>query len=561
MERIRTSPQVLAAAVETLGDQMTELRDVVAFGFEAARKELAEGQEGAEARALSLSVGGLRRTADALAGLPEIITGAQVVMEAAVAWELSRGSAYIVDRTLARRVQGQILEARSRLSTSLQETMERMAPGARRLARFGRSIWLRLRRRGLRLRRRVRSFMGTDASAHAGPRRFRPPVRTSENLDGVPLVYQRLFTFAPVSDGSLLVGRDVQLAEAEESWTRWRGGYGMPLVVTGPPGSGVSSFFGAVSSRLERRGVSQVRAEFEDRFTSESQLCSWLAGVLGVEAPETLDQLATRVLGAPPGESPEVCILDGLEHAYLRIPGGTDLVERVMTFMAETEPRIFWMASLTRSAWQLVQKSEPTAVSQVEVLELKPLPAEGLRAAVLLRHKRSGVPLVFEEPSTGRHMLRRRLRGQPAHGRQRLLEDDYFDRLHRSSTGNLRLAFFNWLQSADFGTGEGGLRVRDLEPMGFAYLESLDLTQNFTLKSFLEHRTLTLSEHDAVFRIPRQESFQVFESLKNRHIIESLPSQANKVEISDIHENLRYRISPLLTGAVAAHLAKRNIVH
>jgi hypothetical protein len=562
MERIRTSPRVIAQAVETATAQLSELHDVVAFGFEAAGKELSEGEEGAEDRALTLAAGGLRRTAEALASLPSVMDRARADMADTVAGELSRGSAYVVDRALARRMQGQLLEARSRLRSNLRERLELAAPWMDRWLRILRAVWLRSRRRGLRLRRRIRSLLRTRDETHARTVRLRPPSLQAGAIEAVPLVYRRLFTFDPVSDANLLAGRDVELAEAEESWKRWWEGFGMPLIVTGPPGGGVSSFLGALASRLVARDASVVRASFDRRFGVEAELCAWIASLLGVEAPETVDELATRVLEADRGAVPDVCILDGLEHAYLRTPGGTDLVERLMTFMAETEPRVFWMASLTRSAWQLVQKSEPTASSQVEAVELAPLTVEGLRAAVLARHRRSGVPLHFQEPTRGRHILRRRLRRAHGEARHRLLETDYFERLHRSSMDNLRLAFFQWLKTADFGHKKGGLQVRPLQTLTFPYLESLDLTQNFTLKAFLEHRTLTLREHDTVFRIPRQESFQIFESLRNRHIIEPLPADGEDRGVSDIlREELRYGISPLLTGAVATHLARRNIVH
>ena len=97
-------------------------------------------------------------------------------------------------------------------------------------------------------------------------------------------------------------------------------------------------------------------------------------------------------------------------------------------------------------------------------------------------------------------------------------------------------------------------------------VEALDLTQNFTLKAFLEHRTLTLSEHDRIFRLPRHESYQIFESLGNRHLIEAeaVPAatpQNDDEERSEIAEELRYRLSPLLVGAIINHLRARNIVH
>ena len=230
--------------------------------------------------------------------------------------------------------------------------------------------------------------------------------------------------------------------------------------------------------------------------------------------------------------------------------------------MAETEPRVFWIAGITTSAWQLIETAEPTAVSQVDVLDLQPLAADGIREAVMVRHRRSGLPVRFEEPSTGRRLLRRRLRRiRDEIAYEALLEEDFFDQLQRSSSRDVRLAIFQWMLTADFEGGEGVTMRAPARP-NFSVLDSLSLTQNFTLKAFLEHRTLTLSEHDVVFRLPRQESYQIVESLGNRHLIEIVPESVQQAPSrSEIEGDLRYRIPPLLVGAVIAHLRDRNIVH
>jgi hypothetical protein len=96
----------------------------------------------------------------------------------------------------------------------------------------------------------------------------------------------------------------------------------------------------------------------------------------------------------------------------------------------------------------------------------------------------------------------------------------------------------------------------------FSLLDQLSLTQNFTLKAFLEHRTLTIEEHDRIFRLPHHESYQVFESLRNRQLIEEVAaSRDSQDDQSDIEVDIRYRVRPLLTGAVLSHLQGRNIVH
>jgi len=182
------------------------------------------------------------------------------------------------------------------------------------------------------------------------------------------------------------------------------------------------------------------------------------------------------------------------------------------------------------------------------------LSVDRLQETVLQRHRRSGLRLRFVEPREGRALLRRRLRRlRGTEGHQRLLEDDFFEQLHRISDGNLKLALFHWLLAADFESEEGAVSMRPLVRPDFAVLDALDTSQNFTLKALLEHRTLTLDEHRAVFRLPRQESYQVFEALQNRRLIEELAPAGSRAA--------RYRIRPLLVGAVTSHLRTRNIVH
>lgn len=142
-----------------------------------------------------------------------------------------------------------------------------------------------------------------------------------------------------------------------------------------------------------------------------------------------------------------------------------------------------------------------------------------------------------------------------------LLEDDFFDQLQRASAGHVRLALFQWLEGVQFDPGEGLVMQPPKRP-DFSVLDSLNLTQNFTLKAFLEHRTLTLDEHDRIFRMPRHESYQIFESLRNRHLIAAvLPADWKPLEGSEVTVDLRYGVRPLLIGAVITHLQARNIVH
>ena len=58
----------------------------------------------------------------------------------------------------------------------------------------------------------------------------------------------------PLADPSLLAGRETQLADAQARWGRWRQEDGIPLVIQGRPGSGITSFIRVLIASVEEIG-------------------------------------------------------------------------------------------------------------------------------------------------------------------------------------------------------------------------------------------------------------------------------------------------------------------
>lgn len=560
VERVRTAPAAVVPLAGTVADALSATSEVVGFGFDAAGAELDEGADGARTRARELAAEALTRAAEALRSAGDPLDRALAEVEGALARELHAGSAVLLERALADRLEGTLLEARSRLATAWERVRARSGTRIRAWTEAAKRRAEQVRRQARRLARRGRELVAARDEVAVGTGRLL--AAPEEVLGSLPLVYQRLFTWTPVEDETLMAGRGAALTEAARRWIRWQRQDGIPLIVTGRPGVGVSSFVRVFAGRIRSHGGTALHHSLERRLTEETELAEHLSALLDLPTAESLDELAATILESPEQATPQLVVLEALEHVYLRVPGGTDLLERLLTLMAETEPRVFWMATLTSSAWQLLEVSEPTAVAQVDRLELPALDAEALREAILLRHRRSGVPLAWEEPAEGRRLLRRRLaraRGQEA--RYELLDRDFFDRLHRVTGGNLRLAFFQWLRAADFETREGSLTIRPRRELDLTFLDALGPTTHFTLKALLEHGTLTLDEHDRIFRMPRQESYQVFEALGNRHVIQVVPGSDADGPVSEAVDSARYRINPLLIGGVTAVLSGRNIIH
>ena len=559
MERIRTAPSVIAETLSGVGTAVRELGVVSDYGYEAALGELADGATVDPGHARVLVTDGLSRADNRLAAArAELQAGLEAAADR-VSGEVGEGAEHLVQRVTADRLTAGYLDARSYLATEVAQDWKQWRA---RVAESGRRVWEGIRALG----RRIGGLLSVLG--------FRPqPTRTSELTENtlasaaefvrtLPVVYQRLFTFAPLTDAQFLAGRDDELAEVEASWARWQDGVPGCLVVITPPGTGVTSFLNVVSTRLSDEMSQGVRRLLHERSREEASLAGRIALWLGLDGADTLDDLAKRLTASPDGSIPRLVILEGIEHLHMRAPGGGSLFRRFMTFVSRTESRIFWILSMTSSAWQLARTRAPAMAGEMRQLVLQPLSPDELRQAITSRHLRSGLPLQYVEPRTGAVALRTRARRMRTTDRQRqLIEKDYFERLHRSSLGSIRLALFHWLRSADFTTVEGSLLVRPLEPLS-PPTDMLGLTQSFALKAILDHGTLTASEYCEVLRTSAEECAHTLRSLEENHFIKaSRPPNEERPDPSEVTPEVRYRLRPMMTGAVIAHLRSRNILH
>ena len=543
-ERMRAAPSAIREAMSRVGSEVSELREVSGYGYEAAAAE-AKDRRHPDAHPTVFAANGLVRAGNKAAAARELLREAVRAAQDKVAAEVDDGSRRLIERVTADRVTAGYLEARTYMTAGLARGW-RWAQGLAvqayaRAAVAGSGAWV--------LLRWFRARLGLGPPLRVASERRDSLARADEYPHALPVVYRRLFSLESVTDARLLAGRDDALAAVAAAWARRESGEARSLVVIASPGVGATSFLNVVASRLSAEEPGGVRRRFTTRVREEARLAGSLAGWLGLGDARDLDSLADRVLEAPADSIPAFAILGATEHLHMRAPGGSRLFERLLTFMSRTESRVFWIAAITSSAWQLVERRASPFVYDIERLTLGELSPEALKHAVLARHRLSGLPLRFAEPHNRRAAFRRRARRlRGAVKQEQLIEADYFQRLHRASQGSPRLALFHWLRSADFATAKGSLLVQPLSSVRSG-IGTLDRMQSFALKAILDHGTLTIDEHSEVMRMSGAESLHILRSLEECQVIEKVQGSA------------RYRIRPLMIGAVAAHLRSRNILH
>ncbi len=569
-ERMRAAPSAIREAMRKAHLEAAELREVSGYGYEAAVAEAKDRRDPETPHPTALVVNALTRAGNKAAATRRLLREALTTAEDRFAAEIRGGSRQLIEQATADRMTAGFLETRTFLAAGFARVWKRMRRisaqvGARATAA---ASWV------LALLRQLGASLGLGPAPRAvADRREHSLAHAEAYPRALPVVYRRLFSLEPLTDGRLLAGREDALAAVVSAWGRRATGEPRSLVVIASPGAGVTSFLNVVASRLSEEAPDGVRWTLATRVRTEARLAECLAGWLGLEEASDLDSLAERVLKAPPGSIPGFVILEATEHLHMRTPAGSRLFERLLTFMSRTESSVFWITAMTSSAWQLVEKRAPAFVHDIERVKLGELSPEELKQAVLARHRLSGLPMRFAEPHDGRAALRRRTRRlRGAEKQERLVEADYFQRLHRASQGSVRLALFYWLRTADFASTPGSLLVQPLSTLDLG-IEDLDRTQSFALKAILDHGTLTVDEYCDVARTAGPESLHILRSLEEFRVIERVEDAIEKVgdagretpgaekATGDSTDPSRYRIRPLMVGPVSAHLRSSNILH
>ena len=553
MERIRTSPTALAEALAKVRSELSGAVQVATYGLDAALDEL-RGSPEAAARPLALARDALASAADKLGrtrGTPE--EGERSSAATATA-ETMDGMEHVALRATSHDPAARHLDAaRSYLAG------EAAGHWARLRGRIGGAVRQLARATGRQLSR-VRSVaakMGIGPqSAHRGPTPTESsPTSAAELLHTLPVVYQRLFAFDPVTDEQFLAGRDRELDDMQAAWALWRGGGPSVLLVVAEPGVGATSFLNIALRRIAEDGGDVKRVELRDRIRDESVLACRVASWLEMDEAESLDAIARRGPGNRRDRTPRVVSVEGAEHLAIRAPGGIRLARRFFEFAARGRPNAFWVVSIGWSAWQLMRTRAPELAAFLPILSLSPLAPEELHSAVRSRHRLSGLPLRYLEPRTGAARLRLRMRRRSSRSarQQELIGRDYFERLHRLCGGSVRLALLYWLHSADFATEEGRVLARPLEPLG-ARTDRLNRDQSFALKAVLDHGTVTAEEYAEIVRVRPSVGEHTLKALRaGRFLVETAASTGG--------DPVRYAIDRLMMGPVVEHLRSHNILH
>ena len=573
-EALRDALRPFQDALEAVLAEAKEIPRILQFNLDAAQDELdhaSSTDDEAITAARELTLNGLARSAEAVEMNQNRAHDAMSLLVPPMAAAYLQAWVDLHDRArVESRIREHLLELRTLVSRETQEATER-AERRFRAARIRFKRALRLGRwRAEELVQRGRSAVGAAAiSDDTFLETIETLARADHMLEGLPLVYRRLFARRALTDPSLLAGRQNDLLRMQRHIEQWQRGLTNAIVVTGHHGSGLTSFLNVVQRTSLQHGTVHW-ASLDERLRSESDIAEQLVHALrlSIDHPDdalTLDHVREHLLAQPRTNTPRVCFVEHLEHLYLRTVHGTKLADRVLTFMSRTDSRILWIGTMSNQGWQLLDRSASAVSGLVLHHALAPLDRTALETLILARHQRSGLQLQFDPPDEPSPLLRQRLRkADTDEAEQSILRTHYFDRLHMQCGSNIVLALFYWIRSVHLDDEELVMHVRPAKDLSFGFLERFSMQQAFVLQSLLDHGSLTIEEYSEVSQLPVDTCLELFESLGNALLIEptasSSPHDADSLFIT-VEPSQRYRIRPLVIHPVMEFLRSKNILH
>ncbi len=380
-------------------------------------------------------------------------------------------------------------------------------------------------------------------------------------LRALPLVYRRLFSYAPTVRQQLLVGRETELRKAMAHVQQWLADEPTGvLLVEGLPGVGRTSFLYVLAEMLDRPEVHYLTL---DHRCSADQFAKMIAESRGW-AGETLSELETTIRAIDPDEG-GIMLIDDLEFLFHHVVGGADAVEQVLGFFSRTERQVCWITTFNAVLAPMLRSELQFVARAFRSIVLAPLERDEMENALLRRHRWSGRELQFLPPSNPGLLFRRRLaQAGSTEDAQKMLRELWFDRVDHLADGDPAQAILCWLRSVEFEAEEesrqGLMLLRPCTALDIRFLSDLSVIHSMSLRSLLAHLCLTSGDLAAVLNIPGSRAMLILEHLLNLRIIEPFPAPTVDAAAAIVLDEVPYSVRPALRKHVLDHLRGMNML-
>ncbi len=313
---------------------------------------------------------------------------------------------------------------------------------------------------------------------------------TAKQISDLPYIYKTVFKFSALENERLYLERKEEAQKLLNNYTGWQKGQLGATAIAGEKGCGLTSFLNIELERIAPK-EKQFRLLAKRGINNENDLVNFFSDLDITAQNINLEGLAQKILAR---EERVICIIEDFHLLFLRTLEGVALIEKLQSFISQTESKVFWIITCNIYSWKLQDPILQLASAFKEVLQVEKLNIVELEKLIDSRHSLTGFQLNFLTEVRKKNLWEKWKKET-----QEALKKEFLKKLGSVSDGNISVAIFYWLRSIAKIEKEKLFIQSELSlDKNLIYLLSSE--QLFTLAALVQHVSLSSKEHALIFR-------------------------------------------------------------
>lgn len=358
-------------------------------------------------------------------------------------------------------------------------------------------------------------------------------------IEGLPLVYQRLYNIEPLQDLELFEGRQAELHKLQEAYTSWEQGRFAATIVFGEKWGGQTSF---ITYALKTSGFScpLIRYSVSKTIQDESELLDMLRELFKKDHLQSLEEVRDYLNNG----QRRIVVLEDLQNLFLRTIGGFSGMQLLLQFINQTCREVFWITTTTLYSWQYLSKTIAIHEFFSYPIQMQSLSDEQITSIIWKRNRISGYKIQFL-PSAKRKEDKK-FKNLNEEAQQLTLKRDFFTSLNAFANSNISLALIFWLHATKEVKGNT-LIMGEFRKPDFSFMNVLSPGKIHTLNALIIHDGLTEGQLAAVLNVSNDTLKMTLLSLIEDGIL--------------FTQETNYMVNPMLYRNAVAMLRDKNLIH
>lgn len=331
--------------------------------------------------------------------------------------------------------------------------------------------------------------------------------------NSLPQIYRGLFNYTTTDFPEILVGRKNEKELLKEAYERSKCEQPASCSIIGETGTGKSSLISNFLLNFVDES-SYITYVFKSTIYSESKLLNELKRIFKYEHVHSFNDLISELLINPPAQ---IIVLEDIHKLFLRKTNGLDALKKLLLLISETNHKIFWIVSISFHAWQLLNKIIFIDNYFTHQIKTENLRKEEIYDAIMKRQNTFNYKVEFLAGDS--LLLKKKIKYHFSNQEvQKILEDEFFNKLFKVTEGNITAALFYWLKSIkEFKNNT--IYINPLEELDLSFIQNLHIVKILTLSNLILHGSLTAKEHCEIFRMSEDESKAIFNFLTSANLV------------------------------------------